>query len=77
MADHVAGGSGLTQFVDALRRDELDVHFVIEAGPMRPIDAAANPYRDGIEVSSEIWTELHSSSAAFLVSAELLDSFED
>lgn len=77
MAAHLIDGSALSTFADAARTADLHA-FTITASSSTPAgDEAPDPYRAGVEVDAAVWSELHKISQAFLVSAELLDSFVD
>ena len=74
MEAHVAGARALTQFVAALEADAVDETFQVT--PVVDEVDTPNPYRDGVEVDAATWAELHRVAEAFLVSAELLDGFD-
>lgn len=72
------GLPAIATFVAALRADVVTASFSVDRSQSGAADNAdpTNPYRDGVEVNTEMWTELHEVAEAFLVSAELLDGFE-
>ena len=77
MDAHLTGRPAVAQFVAALDAQTVDGTFQVDASPSSVTEAAIDPYRNGVEVDEVLWAQLHAVAEAFLVSAELLDGFDE